>query len=49
MNYFFKEVLVKRNFSITNDIEKVLGKKAKDFTEYVQETVKTGIWNPDPK
>lgn len=48
MNYLFKEVLVERNSSVTNDIEKILGKKAKDFAEYVQETVTTGIWNPAP-
>ncbi len=46
VNYLFTEVLDGRNSSITNDIEKVLGRKAKDFTQYVKETAATGIWNP---
>ncbi len=25
----------------------VLGRKAKDFTEYASETATTGIWNPN--
>ena len=49
INYLFTEVLVDRNSIITNDIEKVLGRKAKDFAEYAKETATTGIWNPDPK
>ena len=46
INYLFKEVLDGRNASVTNDIEKVLGWKAKDFTEYAEETATAGIWNP---
>lgn len=47
INYLFTEVLGDENVSVvTNDIEKVLGRKAKDFSEYVQETVSTGVWNP---
>jgi uncharacterized protein YbjT (DUF2867 family) len=46
INYLFTEVLVDRNSIVTNDIEKVLGRKAKDFTEYARETATTGIWNP---
>ncbi|MGO4773328.1 NmrA family transcriptional regulator [Flavobacterium sp. W22_SRS_FK3] len=45
VNYLFSEVLDGRNSSITSDIEKVLGRKAKDFTDYVKETAQTGIWN----
>ncbi|GGF23407.1 NmrA family transcriptional regulator [Flavobacterium limi] len=45
VNYLFTEVLDGRNSSITNDIEKVLGRKAKDFTDYVKETAQTGIWD----
>lgn len=47
VNYLFSEVLDGRNASTTNDIEKVLGRKAKDFTEYVKETAAAGIWNPN--
>ena len=45
VNYLFTEVLDGRNSSVTTDIEKVLGRKAKDFYAYVQETAKAGVWN----
>lgn len=45
INYLFTEVLDGRNSSITNDIEKILGRKATDFSNYVQKTAQTGIWN----
>lgn len=46
IEYLFSEVLVNPNNSeITNDIEKVLGRKPKDFSDYVRETAATGIWN----
>lgn len=45
INYLFTEVLGDtRNSVVTNDIEKVLGRKPKDFSEYVQEVAATGIW-----
>ncbi|WP_103072561.1 NmrA family NAD(P)-binding protein [Aquimarina sediminis] len=46
INYLFTEVLDGRNSNLTNDVEKVLGRKATDFTQYLKETVQTGIWNP---
>ncbi|MGB5499497.1 MAG: NAD(P)H-binding protein [Maribacter sp.] len=47
VEYLFSEVLVNPNNSeITHDIENVLGRKPKDFTQYVQETANLGIWNP---
>jgi len=46
INYLFTEVLIDKNSIVTNDIEKVLGRKAKDFAEYARETAATGIWNP---
>lgn len=46
INYLFTEVLGDPSISeMTNDIEKVLGRKAKDFTEYAQEVAQTGIWD----
>jgi uncharacterized protein YbjT (DUF2867 family) len=45
VNYLFSEVLDGRNSTVTNDIEKVLGRKATDFTDYVLKTAQTGIWN----
>ena len=46
INYLFTEVLVEKNSLVTNDVEKILGRKAKDFSEYATETAATGIWNP---
>ncbi len=47
VTYLFTHVLDGKNSNTTNDIEKVLGRKAKDFTQYVKETAATGIWNPE--
>lgn len=44
-NYLFREVLDGRNASVTSDIETVLGRKPIDFSEYVRNTVVSGIWN----
>jgi hypothetical protein len=46
INYLFSEVLdAEGNNIVTQDVEKVLSRKPIDFTEYITETVKTGIWN----
>ena len=45
VNYLFSEVLDGRNSTVTNDIEKVLNRKATDFTDYVLKTAQNGIWN----
>ncbi|MCB9286460.1 MAG: NAD(P)H-binding protein [Lewinellaceae bacterium] len=46
INYLFREVLgAEGNNVVTNDIEKVLGRKPKDFSDYVRETAATGVWN----
>ncbi|WP_127137688.1 NAD(P)H-binding protein [Flagellimonas oceanensis] len=45
IEYLFTEVLGNPMVSeITNDIAKVLKRKPKSFTQYVNETVKTGVW-----
>lgn len=47
INYLFTEVLGnEQNANVTHDIEKVLGRKPKDFSEYVREVAAMGIWNP---
>lgn len=44
-DYLFREVLGKaENQVVTKDVEKVLGRKATDFSEFVQVTAKTGVW-----
>jgi len=46
IEYLFTEVLGNpSNSEITHDIEKVLGRKAIDFSEYALQTATTGIWN----
>jgi len=46
IEYLFSEVLGNPNNSeITNDVENVLGRKPKDFLDFVKETAATGIWN----
>lgn len=46
IEYLFSHVLTNpENQKITNGIEEVLGRKAKTFLEYAEETVKTGVWN----
>lgn len=47
MNYLFTEILDGRNSTVTNDIEKILGKKARDFTDYAKEIAEAGIWSVD--
>ncbi|HTF20575.1 MAG TPA: hypothetical protein VK658_21030, partial [Chryseolinea sp.] len=45
VNYLFTEVLDGRNSSITTDIERLLGRKARDFSAYVADTAKRGQWD----
>jgi len=46
-DYLFREVLGNpSNQVVTSDVEKVLGRKARDFRAYAQKTAKTGVWNP---
>lgn len=50
INYLFTEVLAaKENAIITNDIEKVLGRQPKKFSDYVLETAAAGVWNAVPE
>ena len=45
-DYLFREVLGDPQKQVVSyDTEKVLGRKAKDFSEYAQETAQSGIWN----
>ncbi|MEL6917189.1 MAG: NAD(P)H-binding protein [Bacteroidota bacterium] len=46
INYLFAEVLTnEQNQVVQHDIEKVLGRKPIDFTDYVAGTAATGVWN----
>jgi len=45
--YLFREVLGNpKNQVVTNDVERILGRKAKDFAEFASETAETGVWDP---
>lgn len=44
--YLFKEVLGNpKNQVVSNDVERVLGRKAKDFSEFAAEAAETGVWD----
>lgn len=46
IEYLFSHVLTNpKNQLVANDIERVLGRKAKTFSEYAKETAETGIWS----
>lgn len=46
--YLFKEVLGNPdNQAVSSDVERVLGRRATSFEEYVQKTLATGIWNQE--
>lgn len=48
IEYLFTEVLGNPELAeVSHDIEKVLGRKPIDFSEYVAETAKTGIWKAE--
>lgn len=44
--YLFSEVLDGRNAMVTDGVERALGRKATDFSGYIQKTMATGVWNP---
>ena len=45
LGYLFKEVLGNAdNQTVSNDVERVLGRKAISFEEYAKETAATGVW-----
>jgi len=45
ISYLFTQVLDGRNEFTTNDVETVLNRKPTSFQEYINKTIKTGIWN----
>ncbi|MBT1690279.1 NmrA family NAD(P)-binding protein [Dawidia soli] len=49
LRYLFTEVLDGRNEYIADGVERALGRKPTDFTEFVRKTAATGIWNPAPE
>ena len=45
VSYLFATVLDGRNSSLTNGVERALGRPPRDFADYTRETAKTGIWS----
>ncbi|MER8826037.1 NAD(P)H-binding protein [Mesorhizobium sp. M0938] len=45
LNELFTEVLDGRNETLTDGVQRVLGRAPKDFSAYVTETAATGIWS----
>ncbi|OCP09275.1 MULTISPECIES: NAD(P)H-binding protein [unclassified Ensifer] len=45
IRYLFTSVLDGRNSSVTSDVERVLGRRPRDFADYARETAATGVWS----
>lgn len=45
IRYLFTSVLDGRNSQVTSDVERVLGRKPRDFADYARETAATGVWS----
>lgn len=44
LTYLFAEVLDGRNAHVTDGVQRVLGRPARDFREYARDTAATGVW-----
>jgi uncharacterized protein YbjT (DUF2867 family) len=47
ITYLFSEVLDGRNASVTDGVQRALGRPARDFADFAQATATTGIWDPN--
>lgn len=45
IRYLFTSVLDGRNSQLTSDVERVLGRRPRDFADYARETAATGVWS----
>lgn len=45
LTYLFTEVLDGRNASLADGVERALGRKPTDFSDYVRKTAIAGVWN----
>jgi uncharacterized protein YbjT (DUF2867 family) len=46
LNELFTQVLDGRNSYVTDGVGRALGRKPKDFSDYVRDVAATGVWNP---
>ncbi len=44
LTYLFDEVLDGRNASLTDGVERALGRAPRDFTDYVRAAAAAGVW-----
>ena len=45
LDYLFSTVLDGRNAYVTDGVERAMGRRAKDFTDYAREAAATGVWS----
>ena len=45
LDYLFTQVLDGRNSSVTDGVERALGRPARDIEAYIRETAATGVWS----
>jgi uncharacterized protein YbjT (DUF2867 family) len=45
LEYLFGEVLDGRNASLTNGVQRAVGRTARDFSEYAREAAAAGVWS----
>jgi uncharacterized protein YbjT (DUF2867 family) len=45
INYLFSEILDGRNASVTDGVERALGRKPIDFSEFIRKAIAQGVWN----
>ncbi len=44
LTYLFSEVVDGRNASTTDGVQRALGRKPRDFTDYARAAAATGVW-----
>lgn len=45
VNYLFTTVLDGRNASVADGVQRALGRRPRDFSDYIHETLSTGVWH----
>ena len=48
MSYLFTTVLDGRNANLTDGVQRALGRQPRDFSQYVQQTAASGVWQAEP-